>query len=74
MSVLVKFPMSQANWNKLVVDTPVSVVVEEENSNTFTLEYESENDFNEVVTMLDGSVEYTKLKETAKANEKLNIN
>lgn len=61
MSIFVKFPMTRKNWNKLVTNTIVSVIVEEEDSDTFTLDYESESDYNEVITMLDGSVKYTRL-------------
>lgn len=65
MQVRVKFKNTEEIWNKVVVDGDEKemFVVDEENSNEFIVEYESDADWVAAMLRFNGMVEYQVLKE-----------
>ena len=62
--VRVKFDHTEEIWNNVVVEADPDleeVCVEEENIDTFVVEYPSEVKFSNALTRFDGMVEYKKL-------------
>lgn len=56
----VRFPMTASIWNLVVVDCPRSIagVVDEENSDSFTMEYDSQSFFDRELSRFQGLIPY----------------
>lgn len=56
----VKFPMNENTWNA-VVDSDEELYVESEGTNSFIVEYETDDDFFHALNRFEGLVEYEEL-------------
>lgn len=64
LPVRVRYAMTESTWNLVMVE-PSSVlrVVDEENSDSFVVEYESRADFEHELSRFGGMLEYEVLKD-----------
>lgn len=59
--MLVKFPMTEHNWNVVVNLASESMCVESEDLESFVVEYNTKEDFHSALTRFDGRVEYEEI-------------
>ena len=57
-TVFAKFPHDRNTWNIVVVQSPCDIYVEEELTDTFTVEYETQEMFEEELDRFSGLVPF----------------
>lgn len=61
--MLVRFPMTEHNWNVVVNLAKESMCVEREDLESFVVEYDTEEDFHAALIRFDGWIEYEEINE-----------
>ena len=58
-AVQVKYPLDRDTWQKVVEESHEEMFIEHEGSDTFTIEYANQEEFNHALARFQGLVEYT---------------